>query len=182
MTAAVILGAGVGRRMGGPKALLNLDGETLLHRAARLALAAGCMPVVAVVGEWEPGLEDLPVQIAVNSAAAEGMASSIRLGIAALSPEVQAVLLLTVDQPEVTAGLLANLLALAALAPEQPAACTYSGTLGIPAILPRLFFPDLLALQGDRGAKGILLKADTTTLAFPGGAQDLDTPQDLLRR
>ena len=182
MTAALLLGAGSGRRMGGPKALLILDGEPLLHRAARLALAAGCTPVVAVVGEWEPGLEDLQVQTVVNRSAAEGMASSIRLGIAALPAEVQAVLLLTVDQAEVTSSLLTSLLELAATAPDRPVACAYGGTLGIPAVLPRPFFPELLALQGDRGAKGILLKAATATLPFPGGARDLDTPQDLLRR
>lgn len=182
MTAAVILGAGSGRRMGGPKALLNLGGETLLHRAARLALAAGCVPVVAVVGDWEPGLGDLEVLLAVNPEAAEGMASSIRVGIAALPAEVQATLLLTVDQPEVDSGLLEHLLALAALAPERPAACAYEGTLGIPAVLPRSLFPALLALRGDRGAKGILLAAATATLPFPGGAEDLDTPEDLLRR
>ena len=181
MTAAVILAAGSGRRMGGPKALLRVGGETLLRRTAKVALEAGCAPVVAVVGGWEPDLGDLAVQIRVNTEAAEGMASSLRTGIAALPPETEAVLILTVDQLAVDASLLRGLLALAAADPMRPAACAYAGTPGIPAVFPRRLFPELLALRGDRGAKGILLREDTATLPFPEGELDLDTPEDLDR-
>ncbi len=181
MIAAVILAAGEGRRMGGPKALLHIDGETLLRRATRAALAAGCDPVVAVIGAWDPDLDGVEVQTVVNTDAHEGMASSIRRGIAVLPAKVDAALLLTVDQPAVDAELLKNLLALAARAPERPTACAYAGTLGIPAVLPRRLFPDLLALSGDRGAKAILLREATATLPFPGGEADLDVPTDLER-
>jgi molybdenum cofactor cytidylyltransferase len=179
--AAVILAAGEGRRMGGPKALLRLGGETLLHRAARMALAANCKPVLAVVGNWNPDLDDLDVQTIFNPAATEGMAGSIRLGIAALPPEAGAALLLTVDQPAVDVTLLRRLLALAAIDPERPAACAYADTLGIPALLPRRLFPDLMDLRGDRGAKAILLREEAAALPFPGGEADLDTPGDLRR-
>ena len=184
MTAAVILAAGSGRRMGGPKALLVLDGETLLQRALRLAGAAGCAPLVAVVGDWDPGPLPPEVHLVCNPNTAEGMASSLRLGIAALPPETEEALLLTVDQPAVEAKLLQELLALAAANPGRPAACAYAGTLGIPAVVPRRLFPDLLTLRGDRGAKAILLKEETASLPFPGGEADLDTPSDLegLRR
>ena len=181
MTAAVILAAGVGRRMGGPKALLHVGGETLLRRAVRAALGAGCRPVLAVVGGWDPGLGDLEVQTLVNTEAAEGMASSLRVGIVGLPLDAEAVLLLTVDQPAVDADLLGRLLALAAADPARPAACAYADTLGIPAVLPRRLFPDLLALKGDRGAKAILLRENTATLPFPEGVRDLDTPEDLDR-
>lgn len=170
--------------MGGPKALLRLGPETLLQRAARLALEAGLDPVLAVVGTWDPGPTDPRVRTLVNAAAAEGMASSLRLGVAALLPETDAVLVLTVDQPAVDLDLLRRLLALARTDPERPAACSYAGTLGIPAVLPGRLFPDLLALRGDRGAKGLLLREGAAALDFPGGADDLDTPEDLagLRR
>lgn len=176
---AVILAAGAGRRMGGPKALLVLNGETLLHRAARTALAAGCAPVMAVVGPWEPGLVDLTVEAVVNPYAAEGMASSIRAGIAALPPDVEAVLLLAVDQPAMDASLLKRLLALAATDPARPAACAYGNALGIPAVFPRRLFRDLLRLEGDRGAKPILLREGALSLSFPEGGFDLDQPEDL---
>ena len=112
MIGGVVLAAGSGRRMGGPKALLELDGETLLQRAARLLAEAGCSPVFAVVGDWDPG--DVDAFLVLNAEAAEGMASSIRAGVRALPKTAPAALFLTVDQPAVDEPLLRRLLALAA--------------------------------------------------------------------
>lgn len=180
-TAAVILAAGSGRRMGGPKALLRVGDETLLRRMARVALAAGCAPVLAVVGDWAPGLDDMSVQVLVNAGAAEGMASSLRLGIAALPEATEAALILTVDQPAVDAVLLRSLLALAAKAPDRPTVCAYADTIGIPAVVPRRLFAELESLHGEQGAKPILLREGAAALPFPEGAFDLDTPEDLER-
>jgi CTP:molybdopterin cytidylyltransferase MocA len=179
MTAAVILAAGSGTRMGGPKALLTLGGETLLQRAVRVASEAGCVPVLAVVGAWDPGPLGRDIHVIRNREAGEGMASSIRAGIAALPPEASSVLLLTVDQPAVDVPLLRGLLTLASTDPSRPTACAYAGTLGVPAILPRRLFGDLMALRGDLGAKGILLHEAAASLPFPEGEADLDTPADL---
>jgi molybdenum cofactor cytidylyltransferase len=181
MIAAVILAAGAGRRMGGPKALVTLDGETLLRRVARIALASGCSPVLAVVGPWDSDLGDLEVQPIFNAEATEGMASSIRAGIAALPKEVTAALVLAVDQLAVDTSLVQRLLALAMEDPSRPVACAYGGSLGIPALLPRRLFSDLLALRGDHGAKAILLRENALTLPFPQAEADLDTPEDLAR-
>jgi molybdenum cofactor cytidylyltransferase len=181
MIAAVILAAGEGRRMGSPKALVEFEGETLLRRTVKSALSAGCSPVVAVVGPWDPAIDDLEVCTQVNTEASEGMASSIRAGMALLPAEIQAVVILTVDQPKADGALLRRLLALASQEPDRPAACAYGGTLGVPAVLPRRLFPELLALRGDRGAKGILLREKAAVLAFPEGESDLDTPEDLNR-
>ena len=181
MIPALILAAGSGRRMGGPKALLTLDGETLLQRAVRVAKAAGFDPVIAVVGEWDPGLLAETVLVIRNLEAAEGMGSSVRAGINALPPDSEGALVLTVDQPSVNADLLRRLLALANTDPARPVACAYGGSLGIPAILPRRLFPDLLDLRGDRGAKAILLRENAATLPFPEGEADLDTPEDFAR-
>jgi molybdenum cofactor cytidylyltransferase len=179
MTAALILAAGEGKRMGGPKALLKFEGETLLLRAVRVATAAACDPVIAVVGDWDPGLPTGTWTVIHNPDAKAGMASSI--GIGALPPGTDAVLILTVDQPAVDAALLRDLLTLAAADPATPAACAYGQSLGIPAVLPRRLFPDLLALVGDRGAKAILQREQAATLPFPAGEFDLDSPEDLER-
>ncbi len=180
MIPALILAAGSGRRMGGPKALLVLDGETLLQRIVRIAQAAGCTHVLAVVGDWDPGALDPSVSVVRNPEASEGMASSIRAGLAALPGSTAAVLLLAIDQPAVDAPLLRRLLQLhAAQEGTAPVACAYGGSLGIPAILPARFFPELLALEGDRGAKPILLRENAPAIPFPDGAWDLDTPEDL---
>lgn len=168
--------------MGGPKALLMLEGETLLQRAARIAQAAGCEPVTAVVGSWEAGALDPQVQLVRNAEAAEGMASSIRAGVAALPGSASAVLILAIDQPAVDAPLLRRLLQLhGSRDGTAPVACAYQGSLGIPAIFPARFFPELLALTGDRGAKPILLRENALAIPFPEGAWDLDAPGDLTR-
>lgn len=177
MIAAVILAAGSGTRMGTPKALLELHGETLLQRAVRVARQAGLDPVVAVVGDFPPGM--VGAEVVRNALAPEGMASSIRAGLAALPPQVDQVLFLTVDQMGVEADLLQRMMALAS--PHRPVACAYGGTLGIPALFPVRLFPQLRELRGDRGAKAILLQEDPIPIPFPGGLSDLDTPEDLAR-
>lgn len=177
---ALILAAGSGKRMGGPKALQIWERETLLQRMIRIASTAGCLPLLAVVGTWDPGPLNHSVRTISNPEAAEGMASSIRAGVAALPAEAEGVLLLTVDQVRVEEALLRHLLDRFLGTPDQPIACAYAGTLGIPAVLPRRLFPALLALRGDRGAKGILLQENALAIPFPGGEEDLDTPQDLI--
>jgi CTP:molybdopterin cytidylyltransferase MocA len=165
--------------MGGPKALLDVNGESLLQRAVRIAREAGCDTVVAVVGDWDPG--PLAAQVVPNRGATEGLASSLRAGITALPRKAERALVMTVDQVTVDAPLLARLLALSAAHPDQPAACAYADTVGVPAVFPRRLFTELGALRGDHGAKAILLRETTSRLAFPEGVADLDTPEDLSR-
>ena len=155
MIPALILAAGSGRRMGGPKALLVLDDETLLQRAVRVAREAGCAEVYAVVADWDPG----PV-------AATLVRNLVDRGLVKFGQ----------DEAD-----LRRLVALSDLDPERPAACAYGDGFGIPVLLPCRLFPDLLALSGDRGAKAILQQENPATLPFPGGLQDLDTPEDLAR-
>src|SRR4051812_6293642 len=85
---AVILAAGSSTRMGQPKQLLELGGKTMIVRAAEAALASSAWPVVVVLGsnaeKIRPALARLPVLIVDNEAWPEGMASSIRIGIATL--------------------------------------------------------------------------------------------------
>jgi molybdenum cofactor cytidylyltransferase len=187
--AAVLLAAGGSRRLGQPKQLVELDGRPLVRRAAQAALAAGCSPVLAVLGararEVAAALAGLGVEAVPNEAHAEGIASSIRAGVAAAgraTPACDGVLLLLVDQPRADAALLARLLARFAQGRgERIAACAYGGGLGAPAIFPRAQLPELAALRGDRGAKPLLEAARGRVLEvpFPGGALDVDTPDDL---
>ena len=182
---AVILAAGASSRLGRPKQLVLLQGETLLQRTVKAALDAGCGPVRVVLGAaWEESkknIQDLPVELLFNGGWQEGMASSIRLGLEALPPDAEAVLLLVCDQPALDAKRLRGLLDAHRLAPEALVACAYGGTRGIPALFPRRLFPGLLALQGDRGAKGLLQGPDVHLVPFPGGEADVDTPEDLAR-
>lgn len=179
---ALLLAAGASRRLGTPKQALRWKGEALLHHAARVALEAGCAPVIVVLGaEAELAREvvaDLPVSTVHNPGWEEGMGASLRTGMTALPPEAEAVLLLVCDQPALEANLLAAFLAAHREAPGRVIAAAYAGIRGVPALFPRAFFPALRALAGDRGARGLLGGEAVVELDFPGGELDVDRPED----
>jgi CTP:molybdopterin cytidylyltransferase MocA len=173
--AAVVLAAGASVRLGEPKQLVVIAGETLLERAVRTAREAGCAPVVVVLGaEAERMREQCDLGgavVAVNEAWEEGMASSIRVGVGAVGG-ADGVLLMTCDQPAVTAE---HLLAL--MAEGQVTASSYAGRRGVPAYFPAASFPALMELTGDAGARELLRGAATVELV--GGELDVDTAADL---
>lgn len=175
MTAAVVLAAGASRRLGRPKQLVEVRGEPLVRRIARIALSA-CDPVAVVSGAvpLQGALAGLPVAIVDNVFWAEGVASSIRAGITWAS-SAEAVVLLTCDQALLDSAHLRALLR--ASADGRLAASRYEGVLGVPAVFPRAYFPVLQALRGDRGAQPLL--APAVPVDWPAGARDLDTIADL---
>jgi len=113
----VILAAGASRRMGKNKMLLELDGESLIRRAAKRALAAGLSPLVVVVGceadRLRAELKDLPLVFAVNSATTGPTSGSLHQGLNALSSDVDAVVVMLGDMVRVTTETLAMLIAAA---------------------------------------------------------------------
>jgi molybdenum cofactor cytidylyltransferase len=182
---AVILAAGASRRLGRPKQLVMLEGETLLRRTVRAALA-GCSPVLVVVGararEVEASLALMPVQVVENPEWEEGMAASIRAGVRALPAGCPAALFLVCDQPAVDGTLVKHLVELRRADPDAVVACAYGNTRGTPSLFPARCFPQLLLLRGDRGARDLLAAPDVLTVPFPGGAEDVDEPGDLPAR
>ncbi len=181
--AAAVLAAGASSRLGRPKQLVELRGETLLHRSARLALEAGCDPVLVVLGAeaemMAAALAGLSAKAALNPGWTEGVASSIRCAMAALPGDVGAVMLLACDQWALEGADFQRLVQAFRSAPVQVAAASYARTLGIPAIFPKARFAELQALAGDRGAKP-LLRGAVTAVPMPRGATDLDLPEELL--
>jgi len=186
---AIILAAGASRRLGQPKQLVHVDGETLLGRTVRIALESGAGPVVVVLGANRDRIVaevDLSgCTVVENPLWEQGIASSIRAGLKAveqLVPEAAAVMLLVCDQPRLTADHLRRLRE-AFEAATQPAiaASAYAGIAGIPAIFPEEQFRRLLALEGDTGARRLLKESEIPLIVVPfeGGAMDVDTPEDL---
>ena len=188
--AGLLLAAGAGRRMGGPKALLELDGEPLVQRAVRLLRDGGCAPVVVVVGAAAEQVRPLCAGAEVVEAAdwSTGMGASLRTGLAALQgrSDVDACVVALVDQPGVTAAVVERLRA-AARAGAEAAVATYAGRARNPVLLDRSVWTDVAAgATGDEGARGWLrahpervVHVDCTDVGVP---DDLDTPQDLADR
>ena len=185
--AAVVLAAGSSTRFGKPKQFALFQGETFIRRIVAAAIEAGCAPVVAVTGEDSTQvtleLTGLSVSIAMNPGWSSGVGSSIRVGVQRamdLAADLDASLLLTCDQPFVTAAILAQLIQLRLTSGKPIIASAYAETLGIPALFDRSCLPDLLGLKGDSGAKKIILARphDVVSFDFPAGAIDIDTAAD----
>jgi len=188
--AAVIVAAGASRRLGQAKQLVEIDGEPLLGRTVRQADQAGCQPIVAVLGfeahRMRSILDGFKVIVVVNENWRAGMGSSMRCGVETalqISPPPDDILLMVCDQVRLSADVLRQLLRLRGLANHPITAARYSGRLGVPAVFSPIFFPDLLDVSGDEGARGILERnvALVGAVDFLEGELDLDTPDDLER-
>jgi len=187
---AVILAAGASTRMGRPKQLLQFGGETMLRRAASVALEAGCRPVVVVTGAHatasRKALRGLDVREAENQQWESGISSSVRVGIEALvtaNPQSAAVVLMLCDQPFVTREIIAQLVAAHLETGRSIVASRYGGSYGVPALFGKVHFAELTTLEGAAGAKQVIQKhlAKVHLLPFPEGEIDIDTPDDLAR-
>lgn len=185
----IVLAAGASTRLGRPKQSLPYGDGTLLGHAVAEALAAGLGPVLVVLGAHGHELEEtLPAgALAVpNPGWQEGMASSIRAGLAALQrgwPQAKAAIVMVCDQPAVNAQLLQRLADTWHRHGAVAVASSYGDTLGVPALFDRTLWPELMALRGDRGAKAVLERHREATIRvpFPEGALDIDTPEDRQR-
>ena len=187
---AIILAAGGGSRMGRTKQLLRVGGESLVRRAARAALDAGCRPAVIVTGSDSDAvaadIADLPVRSALNPQWSAGIGTSIRCGLSAvlaIDPSIAAVIVTVCDQPRLSPDVLRDLLASWSAAGKPMAACRYAGTVGPPCCFDKSMFEQLARLADADGAKRLLLAdpASVATIPWPAGADDLDTPADWRR-
>jgi len=180
--AIVILAAGGSTRLGRPKALVPYESATLIEHAAATALCSTANEILIVLGDAEalirPVVARLPVCIISNPDWKEGIASSIRTGIGILRPNVEGALIVLADQPKITAQ---HLNALASRgAGGSIVASAYDGILGVPAYFPRSAFGDLLALQGDTGARRVIQAHGALAVDCPEGAADVDVEADVL--
>jgi molybdenum cofactor cytidylyltransferase len=189
--AAVVLAAGRGARFDARenKLLVDLAGAPLLRRAVDAALASGAGKTIVVTGharaDVERALDGLPVSFAHNADFAEGLASSLRVGLSAAGA-VDGALVLLGDMPALRAQILDALIAAFEAAPEEcPAVVPVrNGRLGNPVLLSRRIFPLVTKLAGDVGARGVLLALDSvveTPIDDDAILADVDTRADLSR-
>ena len=188
-TAGLVLAAGAGRRLGRPKALVDVGGELLVDRAARVLREAGCDPVVVVLGAAAPdvvaaaSLDDAVV--VVNDGWAEGMGSSLRCGLAtARDLDAAHVVVLLADQPHVGAAHVRRLLDRRG---ERPAVvASYGGEPRNPALLAASTWDGVCELAvGEVGARAWMRAHPDEVLAVAcddlGDDLDIDTADDLAR-
>jgi molybdenum cofactor cytidylyltransferase len=188
--AAVVLAAGRSTRMGAiNKLIAEIGGKPLVRIAAERALASEAAPVIVVTGhekeKVEAALAGLPVRFAHNPDYAEGLGSSLKAGIAAVPKEADAAIVCLGDMPQVDASLIDKLIA--AFDPEKGALVvvpSIDGRRGNPVLWSRRFFPDLMAVTGDIGARHLIGSYAEAVAEVPvaGGAAltDVDTPESLL--
>ena len=185
----VLLAAGASRRMGRPKQLLPVASRPLLRHVVERTLTAPVSPVIVVLGAHAeaiaPVLADLPVQIVVNEDWASGMGSSMRQGLQHLmagTPAAAAVIIALADQPDCPADHFRRLIETQRMTGCSIIASTTGGVPGPPALFTAEWFPRLLTLQGDMGARMLLRKQSHALALVPlAGASDLDTPADYER-
>jgi len=183
--AAIIVAAGASTRLGQPKQLVKINGESLLQRAIRCVQQAGASPVFVVLGSDRELIRNAidfgAVSIVVSENWEEGMASSIRAGVQAAAGS-EGLLLMTCDQPRVTAEHVRAMIETFEGRPEPVlVASTYAGVRGTPVIFPREAEGTLLALRGDTGARSLLQHPHwpVISLSLEGGEIDIDCPDDL---
>ncbi|MDN3640273.1 nucleotidyltransferase family protein [Simiduia curdlanivorans] len=197
MTLSVlVLAAGQGRRFGAePKQLAQYQGAPLLAHSLTLAETLAPGRVLLLLGAHaETIVSRMPqlqrVNYRVHPHWAKGIGASIAFAVQHLPTDAEAVLILLADQIAVSDADLEHLWlrytkqretsgAIAGSGQEKIVCAHYAGQLGVPAIFPRRYFPRLAALQGDKGAKKILLTEPVVSVSLPNAAIDIDTPEDL---
>lgn len=189
MNAIVVLAAGPSSRMGILKTGLPFKGKTLLRHALEEALGTGA-PVIVVTGAdpdtAETNRKEDRLGFVRNEHWETGMASSVRTGVAAVLkayPGVAHITLMVADQPFISSKLLIDLISKKEASGKGIIGCRYADTVGTPVLFDKKYFPGLLALKGQQGAKKLLQQfaADLATVDFPEGGIDIDTPDDYER-
>lgn len=185
--AAIVLAAGRSRRFGAPKALLVVDGETLVRRAVGAALATDPIRVLVIVDAVAAAIRAALGDIAgieFIECGDDHMGGSLRAGLRALEDCIDAALVVLTDQPGLSPAHLHTLVDSWRCSPTHAVASAYAGTRGVPAVLPKAWFARLLAANSsDEGARSLLRSADGDIIAIdaPELAFDIDTPQDVER-
>ncbi len=184
---ALILAAGLSRRMGRDKLSAPVGGVPLVRRVAQAVLASRADPILVVTGPdgevVRSALAGMPLGFCVNPAPERGLSGSLAAGLEAADPSLDGIIVCLGDMPDVSAHTLDALVAALAAEPSL-AACipVQAGRRGNPVLLARRIWPDARALTGDAGARRILNgreDAREVPVDDPGIHLDLDTPDAL---
>src|SRR4051794_20541999 len=187
--ARLLLAAGEGERLGTPKALVEVDGQLLVDRAARVLAEGGCSPVVVVLGAAAADVtaraQLADALVVVNDDWAQGMGSSLRVGLTVLAElGVGSAVVSVVDQPRIGNDVVRRLVSHPSGRPAVAAA--YDGRQGNPVRLDATIWPDVAAAaEGDVGARAWMRahphSVEVVACDDLGVDDDIDTAEDLAR-
>jgi molybdenum cofactor cytidylyltransferase len=187
--AAVVLAAGRSSRMAPRNKLLELvDRKPVITHVVNAALGSGADPVIVVTGfEAErigEVLRDLKVKVVHNADYAQGLNTSLGAGLKALTPNTDGAVILLGDMPQIQSG---DLNALIAALKDRESICVLvrSGRRGNPVLWGARYFPEMMQISGDVGAKPLMAKYLEHVVEVPINSDsifaDIDTPSDLAR-
>lgn len=186
--AGILLAAGLSSRMGSNKLLLEVDGESLLRRSARRALASGVDLLLVVLGHQaernRQELEGLPLRVVLHSGYEQGITTSVAAGVAALPDEARAAMVLLADMPHVTSEMIAALIARYRASAAPLVISDYGGVNAPPMLYDRSLFGELQTMTGGGCGKQVVKRHrhEAEVLAWPAAAlADLDVPDDYAR-
>ena len=187
MIFAVVLSAGESSRMGRPKALLPIDGQTFIERIVAALKQSGIERIIVVLGfnaeEMRREIEHLPVEIVVNQDYQQGQLSSLQVALRRLNSEkdCDAILVHLVDHPYLSAAVVNRMIDRYRESKNCIVIPKYRGKRGHPVLFDRSLFSELLAAPIDQGAKAVVnahrdqtLEIDTEDI---GVTLDIDTPE-----
>ena len=188
MIPTILLAAGSAGRFGAQKLLQELDGKPLIRWTAEALDAVVPDHLLVVVpphaGKLRAALSGLRVRFVENRRAEEGMGTSIAAGVAALDPDAEAVLVTLADVPFGPSLILPAVVQRFRKGVDEIVAPSYRGAPGHPVLFARSVFPELLALEGDRGARAVIDRDPARRFTLELDVEpprDVDTPEDLAR-
>jgi molybdenum cofactor cytidylyltransferase len=187
LIAGIVLAAGLARRMGRQKLLLQVSGKAVVRSSVE-ALLPHVGDLIVVTGNDDAAiraaLEGLAVRFAVNPRPQAGQGSSIAIGIAAIEPGTSAVLIALGDQPRLPEGVVTALLQAREQTGKAVVAPLYRGVQGTPVLFGAETFGELGALDGDAGARSVVRARPERVARVVIDAPmplDVDTPEDYAR-
>ena len=186
--AGILLAAGTSSRMGSNKLLFEIEGESLLRRMARRALAGGLAPLLVMLGHQAERaaaeLDGLAVQIVINPFYEQGLSSSLKSGVAAVPAEVGAAMVLLADMPFVTPEMIAALVARYRTTSVPLVISDYAGVIAPPMVYDRTLFDEIRDMAEGRCGKQVVKRhrQEAEVLSWPATAlADVDVPDDYQR-
>ena len=182
----IILAGGESRKLGTPKQLVEFHGKSLLRNTVEVALRCVSDRVIVVLGsrsdEMSDEIRDLPVETITNYAWKDGISTSLKKGLTKLADlDASAAVIMLSDQPFVSEKTIRSLIDTYESSGKPIVASKYENVLGVPALFDREVFDELLALEGDTGARAVIRKSEASRIATvdaPEAAFDVDTPAD----